>query len=31
VKGFKGDREHGKGYYDRYQKQGPIKLRKKRF
>jgi hypothetical protein len=31
AKGFKGDRSHGKGYYDRYQKQGPIKLRKKRF
>ena len=31
AKGFKGDRSHGKGYYDRYQKQGPVKLRKKRF
>jgi hypothetical protein len=31
AKGFKGDRSPGKGYYDRYQKQGPIKLRKKRF
>ena len=31
VKGYKGDRESGKGYWDRYQKQGPIKLRKKRF
>jgi len=29
AKGFKGDRSIGKGYYDRYQKQGPVKLRKK--
>jgi len=29
MKGVKGDdRSPGKGYYDRYQKQGPIKLRK---
>lgn len=27
----KGDRSTGKGYRDRYQKHGPIKLRKKRF
>ena len=31
AKGFKGDRSPGKGYYDRYQKLGPVKLRKKRF
>ena len=31
MKGMKGDRAPGKGYYDRYQKHGPIKLRKKRF
>ena len=31
AKGYKGDRSHGKGYYDRYQKHGPLKLRKKRF
>ena len=31
MKGMKGDRTPGKGYYDRYQKHGPIKLRKKRF
>ena len=29
MKGIKGDRGPGKGYWDRYQKQGPIKLRKK--
>ena len=28
-KGYKGDRTPGKGYYDRYQKHGPIKLRRK--
>jgi hypothetical protein len=27
----KGSRSVGKGYYDRYQKDGPIKIRKKRF
>ena len=31
VKGFKGDRGPGKGYWDRYQKWGPITLRKKSF
>jgi hypothetical protein len=30
AKGFKGDRTPGKGYWDRYQKDGPIKLRRKR-
>jgi hypothetical protein len=29
AKGFKGDRSMGKGYWDRYQKDGPIKLRRK--
>jgi hypothetical protein len=28
-KGFKGDRTAGKGYWDRYQKHAPVKLRKK--
>lgn len=31
VKGYKGDVGPGKGYWDKYQKHGPIKLRKKRF
>ena len=29
AKGFKGDRSIGKGYWDRYQKDGPVKLRRK--
>lgn len=29
MKGFKGDRTPGKEYWDRYQKHGPLKLRKK--
>jgi len=29
AKGFKGDRSPGKGYWDRYQKDGPVKLRRK--
>lgn len=29
MKGFKGDRTPGKGYWDRYQKDGPVRIRKK--
>jgi hypothetical protein len=32
AKGFmKGDRAPGKGYYDRYQKSGPVKVRMKKY
>jgi hypothetical protein len=31
MKGMDGERGPGKGYFDRYTKRAPIKLRKKRF